>query len=101
QESIGRTGYLCLSVPEAVEAQVARCEAEFKDGPAYDFIKFHGGDGGGCECDKCDPYGLTFIKVVERMAGAIHKHHPDTRIWFTNQKFDVADDEAILAYLRE
>ena len=101
QESIGRTGYVCLSVPEAVEAQVAACEAQFKDGPAFDFIKFQGGDGGGCECDRCDPYGLTFIKVVERMAAAIHKYHPATRIWFTNQKFDVDDDEAILAYLRE
>lgn len=101
KESIGRTGYVCLSVPEAVEAQIAQCEAQFKDAPAYDFIKFHGGDGGGCECDKCDPYGLTFIKVVERMADVIHTYHPDTRIWFTNQKFDVADDEAILAYLRE
>lgn len=100
-ESIGRTGYVCLSVPEAVEAQIARCEAAFKDGPTYDFIKFHGGDGGGCECDRCDPYGLTFIKVVERMAAAIHKHHPQTRIWFTNQKFDVDDDEVVLAYLRE
>ena len=101
KESIGRTGYVCLSVPEAVDVQIARCEAQFKDAPAYDFIKFHGGDGGGCECDKCDPYGLTFIKVVEKMAAAIHKYHPTTRIWFTNQKFDVADDEAILAYLRE
>ncbi len=101
KESIGRTGYLCLSVPEAVEAQVKRCEDKFKNAPAFDFIKFHGGDGGGCECDKCDPYGLTFIKVVERMANAIHKYHPDTRIYFTNQKFDDDDDQAIFKYLQE
>ena len=101
KESIGRTGYLCLSVPEAVEAQVKRCEDEFKNKPAFDIIKFHGGDGGGCECDKCDPYGLTFIKVVERMANAIHKYHPETRISFTNQKFDDDDDQAIFKYLQE
>lgn len=101
KESIGRTGYLCLSVPDAVQAQIDRCEAEFKDAPAYDFIKFHGGDGGGCECDLCDPYGLTFIKVVEQMAAVIHKYHPETRIWFTNQKFDDADDQAIFKYLQE
>jgi hypothetical protein len=101
KESIGRTGYLCLSVPEAVAAQIARCEAKFKDAPTYDFIKFHGGDGGGCECDACKPYGLTFIKVVEQMAAAIHKYHPTTRIYFTNQKFENDDDNAIFAYLQE
>ena len=100
-ESIGRTGYLCLSVPEAVAAQIERCEEQFKNHPPYDFIKFHGGDGGGCECDRCKPYGLTFIKVVEQMAERIHRHHPETRIYFTNQKFEDADDEAIFEYLRE
>src|SRR5690606_35275079 len=101
QESIGRTGYVCLSVPEAVEAQIQRCEDYFKNAPPFDLVKFHGADGGGCECDKCDPYGLTFVKVVERMAERIHQHHPDTRIYFTNQKFDDADDQAIFAWLQE
>jgi hypothetical protein len=101
KESIGRTGYLCLSVPEAVEAQIERCENEFKNGPAFDFVKFHGGDGGGCECERCNPYGLTFIKVVEKMAERIHKYHPETRVYFTNQKFDDEDDLAIFKYLQE
>jgi Domain of unknown function (DUF4838) len=101
KESIGRTGYLCLSVPEAVAAQLERCDAYWKNAPTYDIVKFHGGDGGGCECDKCDPYGLTFIKVVEQMAGIIHKYHPTTRISFTNQKFDNDDDNAIFKYLQE
>ncbi|MCL4691567.1 MAG: hypothetical protein KJ060_03545 [Candidatus Hydrogenedentes bacterium] len=101
KESIGRTGYVCLSVPEAVQAQVKRCEDHFKNGPTFDLVKFQGGDGGGCECDRCDPYGLTFIKVVEQMASAIHKYHPETRVYFTNQKFDDADDQAIFKYLQE
>ncbi|MCA9437810.1 MAG: hypothetical protein KC978_18645, partial [Candidatus Omnitrophica bacterium] len=101
KESIGRTGYLCLSVPEARAAQIERCENQFKNGPEFDFIKFHGGDGGGCECDLCNPYGLTFIKTVEEMANAIHKYHPKTRIYFTNQKFDDEDDIAIFKYLQE
>ena len=101
KESIGRIGYLCLSVPEARAAQLERCENQFRSGPTYDFVKFHGGDGGGCECDRCDPYGLTFIETVEEMAGIIHKYHPTTRIYFTNQKFDNDDDNAIFRYLQE
>jgi len=100
-ESIGRLGYVCLSVPAARKYMLEKCEEEFRNSPTYDLVKFHGGDGGGCECDRCDPYGLTFIKTVEEMARIIHKYHPATRIFFTNQKFDNDDDNAIFGYLQE
>jgi len=101
QESIGRKGYVCLSVPEARQYMLEKCERQFRSSPDYDLVKFHGGDGGGCECDRCNPYGLVFIKLVEEMAGIIHKYHPRTKIYFTNQKFDNEDDNAIFAYLQE
>lgn len=101
KESIGRTGYVCLSVPETVAAQLKRFEEFARKSPPFDFLKFHGGDGGGCECDACKPYGLTFIKVVEQMAAIWHRYHPDTKIYFTNQKFENDDDLAIFAYLQE
>ena len=100
-ESIGRTGYICPSVPEARAYMLKKCEDFAKNIPEFDLIKFHGGDGGGCECDRCDPYGLTFIKLVEEMASIIHNYHPGTKIYFTNQKFDNEDDHAIFSYLRQ
>jgi len=100
-ESIGRLGYVCLSVPEARAFMLKKCEDHFKSIPSFDLIEFYGGDGGGCECDQCDPYGLTFIKLVEEMAEIIHKYHPQSRIYFTNQKFDNEDDHAIFKYLQE
>ncbi len=100
-ESIGRTGYVCLSVPEARRYMLDKCEKFVKDNPPFDFIKFQGGDGGGCECDRCKPYGLTFITLVEEMANVIHKYYPETKVYFTNQKFDNADDNAIFSYLQE
>lgn len=100
-ESIGRLGYVCLSVPQAKEYMLKKCEDYFKQSPSFDLVKFHGGDGGGCECDKCQPYGLIFIKTVEDMAKIIHKFHPETKIYFTNQKFDNEGDKAIFNYLNE
>lgn len=100
-ESIGRNGYVCPSVPEARAYMLEKCEEYARAMPDYDLVKFHGGDGGGCECDRCKPYGLTFIKLVEDMAEIIHKYHPHTKIYFTNQKFDNADDLAIFEYLNE
>src|SRR5690606_32720426 len=38
-ESIGRTGYVCLSIPEARAHMIAKAEKEFANQPAYDFIK--------------------------------------------------------------
>lgn len=100
-ESIGRGGYVCPSVPAARAYMLQKFEEFAKTSPSYDFLKFQGGDGGGCECDRCEPYGLTFIHLVEEMSNIMHKYHPQTRIYFTNQKFDNADDEAIFEYLNE
>jgi hypothetical protein len=99
-ESIGRKGYLCLSVPDAWNYLLEQSEKRFSRESGFDIIKLKGGDGGGCECDRCDPYGEKFIQISEAMAAIIHKYHPDTRIFVINQKFDDADDEAIFDYLR-
>lgn len=100
-ESIGRTGYLCPSVPAAREALLQRCAAVFCDSAPVDYVRFNGGDGGGCECDRCKPYGGAFIRLCEDLAGVIHRYHPQTQIFITNQKFDNEDDRAIFAYLQE
>lgn len=101
EESIGRLGYICLSVPEGVDYALKKCDDFFKSSQSFDFIQLKGGDGGGCECDRCRPYGKKFIHVAEKMAGIIHRYHPHTRLYFTNQKFDNEGDQAILDYLNE
>jgi hypothetical protein len=101
QESIGRIGYLCPSVPEARQALLRAVDAAFSKSPHFDYVSFAGGDGGGCECDRCKPYGAVFIRLVEDYATIVHKYHPDAQVMFTNQKFDNEDDLAIFRYLRE
>ena len=101
KESIGRPGYVCLSVPEGNQYMLEQCDKFFKDRPAFDLLKFWGGDGGGCECDRCKPYGRIFIQTIEKMAAIVHKYHPETKVYFTNQKFQNDDDNAIFSYLQE
>jgi hypothetical protein len=100
-ESIGREGYVCLSVPEGRAYMLEQCERVFRESPTYDLVKFKGGDGGGCECDRCEPYGRVFIETVAEMADIVHRYHPKARVFIVNQKFDDADDQAIFDYLRE
>lgn len=99
-ESIGRIGYLCPSVPPARAALLRKCEEAFRGSESYDYVRFVGGDGGGCECDRCKPYGGTYIRLCEEMAEIIRRYHPSTQFFVTNQKFDNQDDKAIFAYLQ-
>ncbi|MCZ2153725.1 MAG: hypothetical protein LC114_07470 [Bryobacterales bacterium] len=100
-ESIGRENFLCPSVPEARAALLKRMEERYRNAPPIDYIRFAGGDGGGCECDRCKPYGLTFVHLTEDMAAVIKKHQPFAQFFITNQKFDNDDDIAIFKYLQE
>ncbi len=100
-ESIGRLGYLCPSVAAAREALLKKCEDTFRQAAPLDYIVFVGGDGGGCECDRCRPYGRVFIRLAEDMANIIRRYHPRTEFFITNQKFSNESDQAIFDYLRE
>ncbi|MBI5092555.1 MAG: hypothetical protein HZB26_08950 [Candidatus Hydrogenedentes bacterium] len=101
KESIGRGNYLCPSVTEAREALLKKCEATFKDAAPMEYVRLVGGDGGGCECDRCKPFGGVFIRLCEDCAAIIHKYHPKAEIFITNQKFEDASDKAIFKYLQE
>ncbi len=100
-EAYGRPGYLCPSVPAAREALLKKCDDLFRGSAFMDYVRFKGGDGGGCECDRCRPYGRVFISLCEDMAKIIHRYHPKTQIFVANQKFDNESDQAIFDYLQE
>ncbi len=100
-EAIGRTFYLCPSIPEAHAALLEQHEAFFENRPTYDYLRMKAGDGGGCECDKCAPFGAVYIHLAEDIAEIVSRNHPETKFFISNQKMDNAGDLAMLAYLQE
>lgn len=100
-EPIGRTGHLCPSIPEARAAILAENGARWRNSVPFDYVRFYSGDGGGCICEQCAPYGKTYIHMAEAIAEIILQYHPATRIFATNQKLDNAGDQAIFDYLNE
>ena len=100
-ESIGRPGYLCPSVPAARQALLDAADAYWKNAPDYDYVRYVSGDGGGCECDKCRPYGAQYIRLVHDFAAIARKYHPKIKVFASNQKLDNDGDQAIFDYLRQ
>lgn len=100
KEAIGRLNYLCPSIPEARQALLEHREAVFKNMPFYDIVRYKSGDGGGCECEKCKPYGGAFVRLCEDYTRLLRKYHPDTIVFAGNQKLDNAGEQAIFDYLQ-
>lgn len=100
KEAIGRKGYLCLSIPEAREAKLAEENERWMRAPHVDYVRMKSGDGGGCECEKCRPYGRVYIRMCADIAKIIRRYRPNTEIFVLNQKLDNAGDMAIFEYLQ-
>ncbi|MBI5094834.1 MAG: hypothetical protein HZB26_20645 [Candidatus Hydrogenedentes bacterium] len=91
--------YVCPSIPEAHKALLESFDTFFKEAPDYDFFTTNSGDEGGCTCDKCKPWGGTYIKLVHEIAGILHKYHPNTNVLATNQDLSNDGNQAIFKYL--
>ena len=93
--------WVCPSIPEARAALLAQWDADFAKRADHEVMRFYAGDPGGCTCDKCTPWGKTFVLLSEEMAGIWLKYHPKSTVQIANQGLDNAGDQAILDYLNE
>jgi len=91
--------YVCPSNPEARAALLESFDKMFRDAPGCDYFTTNSGDEGGCRCDKCMPWGSTYIKLLHEIADILHKYHPDTKILATNQDLTNEGNQAIFDYL--
>lgn len=93
------TKYVCPSVPEARAALLQSFDDMFRDAKDYDFFTTNSGDEGGCRCERCMPWGDTYIKLMHEIADRLHKYHPNCKILATNQDLTNEGDQAIMDYL--
>jgi hypothetical protein len=100
-EPLGRKTHLCPSIPEARKSILDSFRTFAQSMPPYDYLRIYSADGGGCLCEKCAPYGKTFIHMAEEIAGILHAKRPEIQFMVTNQELDNAGDQAIFDYLNE
>jgi hypothetical protein len=48
---------------------------------------------GACECDRCQPWSQTYLKLVKETASFLHRHHPNAQVWISNQGFSPEESE--------
>jgi len=93
--------WICPSIPEAKAAVMERWQRELPARGDYDCLRFFAGDPGGCRCEKCTPWGKTFIHLCEEIAAIWLESHPDSVVMIANQDISNAGDQAIFDYLNE
>ncbi|MBI3119479.1 MAG: hypothetical protein HYZ00_12365, partial [Candidatus Hydrogenedentes bacterium] len=93
--------YVCPSVPEARKALLESFDEMCRTAKDYDYFTTNSGDEGGCRCERCEPWGATYIKLVHEIADILHKYHPNCKVLATNQDLTNEGNEAIFKYLNE
>lgn len=99
RESWEGKNWVCPSIPEARAALLAQWEADFSARADHEVMRFFAGDPGGCDDDRCAPWGKTFVHLCEEMAAIWHKHHPGSIVLIANQDLDNEGDQYIFDYL--
>ncbi len=91
--------YVCPSIPEARVALLDSFEEMFREAADYDFFTTNSGDTGGCRCERCMPWGRTYIELVEEIAERLHRYHPECRVLATNQDLTNEGNQLLFDYL--
>ena len=77
---------ICPSRPEGRKIILENFERWFKDfadeGIRLDAFTAFAYDYGGCECDACKPWIVTFAKLMKEVHAGAEKHHPGIEPWF-------------------
>jgi len=77
---------ICPSQPEGRKIILGNFERWFKDfsdeGLRLSAFTAFAYDYGGCACEKCTPWVLTFARLMREIHGVAEKYHPGIEPWF-------------------
>jgi len=93
--------FACPSIPEVRERLLEEFETVFRENPGCEYFTVKSGDVAGCTCERCMPWGRTFIRLLHEIGDLLHKYHPETKLLGTSQNITVEGDQAILDYLND
>jgi hypothetical protein len=94
-------GEVCPSNPAALEAIFELREKLFSGLPQIDYVITPITDYGGCSCERCSPYPLTYLKVFERQAALCRRFHPQAKIIAAGHTLALDEEDMLRSHLRK
>lgn len=94
-------GQVCPSHPSALQVIMRLRERLFAQLPQVDYVITPITDYGGCSCDKCSPYPLTYLRVLEQEAATCRRFHPHAKIVAAGHIVGLDDEDMLRAQLRK
>ena len=90
---------LCPSKPEARKIILKNAERWFADLAQSDIrlnaLTAFAYDYGGCACEQCKPWILTFAKLLKEIHALAERHHPGIEPWFCSWWWSDAEHESV------
>jgi hypothetical protein len=102
-DSWNKAPLACPSTKEGRAIILRNKESLFRDmaqaGISLDNALIFPYDTGGCACDRCRPWVVTFIKLSEEIAGVLHRYHPSAHCYLSDWHCTDNEAEVIIDYL--
>jgi hypothetical protein len=73
----------------------------FRSMSRIDHVFIPGGDPGGCECERCQPWARTLVRLAAKLARILHEYHPEANIWLSNQEFTEEENDYLYRFIEE
>lgn len=65
-----------------------------------DAVFIPGGDPGGCECERCQPWERTLLPLAQEVSSLLRKSHPRAQVWLSNQGFAEPENRHFYQWLQ-
>jgi len=91
----------CPSLPAARDRILYERLLIFKELKYLDHLFIPPYQVGGCACENCRPWARTYLELVGDIARYLHRYHPETQVWISNQGFSSAENEWLWETLRQ
>ncbi len=92
---------LCPSTSNGLKALLESRRKLFGALERIDHVFIPGGDPGGCECEKCQPWARTMMELAGKLAPILRENHPQAKIWVSNQMFTPRENDYLYQYIEE
>ena len=94
----------CPSIPEVRKVLLENRENLYRTagelGVKFSYIVHNPHDFGGCACDKCEPWILTWIELSEEVHSIAVKYHPNVKMYLTTWMCSREEIQTLFDFVR-